>query len=48
ETLQDSITDPILKHNLELIQQQLNRYIPLVNEFIEALNQLNPQQQFDT
>ncbi|CAF2857313.1 unnamed protein product [Rotaria sp. Silwood2] len=38
---------PILKHNLELIQQQLNRYILVVNEFIEALNQLNPQQQFD-
>ncbi|CAF3492200.1 unnamed protein product [Rotaria sp. Silwood2] len=48
ETLQYSITDPILKHNLELIQQQLDRYTPLVNEFIEALNQLNPQQQFDT
>ncbi|CAM4838923.1 unnamed protein product [Rotaria magnacalcarata] len=47
ETLQYSIQDPILKHNLELIQQQLNRYILLVNEFIEALNQLNPQQQFD-
>ncbi|CAF5026270.1 unnamed protein product, partial [Rotaria sp. Silwood1] len=47
ETLQYSITDPILKHNLELIQQQLDRYTPLVNEFIEALNQLNPQQQFD-
>ncbi|CAF3346268.1 unnamed protein product, partial [Rotaria sp. Silwood2] len=48
ETLQYSITDPILKYNLELIQQQLDRYTPLVNEFIEALNQLNSQQQFDT
>ncbi|CAF1415867.1 unnamed protein product, partial [Rotaria sordida] len=48
ETLQYSIQDPILKQNLELIQQQLNRYTPLVNEFIEALNQLNSQQQFDT
>ncbi len=48
ETLQYSITEPILKHNLELIHDQLNRYTPLVNEFIDALNQLNPQQQFDT
>ncbi|CAF2795287.1 unnamed protein product [Rotaria sp. Silwood2] len=48
ETLQYSIQDPILKQNLELIQQELNHYTPLVNEFIEALNQLNSQQQFDT
>ncbi|CAF3651048.1 unnamed protein product [Rotaria socialis] len=47
ETLQNSITDPILKHNLDSIHEKLNRYTPLVNEFIEALNQLNPQQQFD-
>ncbi len=47
ETLRYSITDPILKHNLESIRQKLDRYTPLVNEFIEALNQLNPQQQFD-
>lgn len=47
ETLRYSITDPILKHNLESIDDQLNRYTPLVNEFIDALNQLNPQQQFD-
>ncbi len=47
ETLQYSITDPILKHNLELIHDKLDRYTPLVNEFIQALNQLNPQQQFD-
>jgi DNA-dependent protein kinase catalytic subunit len=32
---------------LESIRQKLDRYTPLVNEFIEALNQLNPQQQFD-
>ncbi|CAF4081494.1 unnamed protein product, partial [Adineta steineri] len=48
ETLQYSITDPILKQNLESIHQKLDHYTPLVNEFIEALNQLNPQQQFDT
>lgn len=47
ETLQHSITDTTLKHNLELIHDQLDRYTPLVNEFIDALNQLNPQQQFD-
>jgi DNA-dependent protein kinase catalytic subunit len=47
ETLQHSITDPILKHNLELIHQKLDYHTPLVNEFIQALNQLNPQQQFD-
>ncbi len=47
ETLQYSITDPILKRNLELIHQKLDCYTPLVNEFIDALNQLNPQQQFD-
>jgi len=47
ETLQYSITDPVLKRNLELIHQKLDRYTPLVNEFIDALNQLNPQQQFD-
>ena len=47
ETLQYSITDPILKHNLQLIHDQLNSYTPLVNEFIDALNQLNPLQQFD-
>ena len=48
ETLQYSINDPTLKHNLELIHQKLDRSTPLVNEFIQALNQLNPQQQFDT
>ncbi|CAF4297343.1 unnamed protein product, partial [Adineta steineri] len=48
ETLQYSITDPILKQNLESIHQKLDHYTPLVNEFIDALNQLNPQQQFDT
>ncbi|CAF1316968.1 unnamed protein product [Adineta steineri] len=47
ETLQYSVTDPILKQNLESIHQKLDHYTPLVNEFIEALNQLNPQQQFD-
>ena len=47
ETLQYSITDPELKHNLELIHEKLNYHTPLVNEFIQALNQLNPQQQFD-
>ena len=47
ETLQHAITSPVLKHNLESIQQKLNRALPLVNEFIDALNQLNPQQQFD-
>jgi len=31
-----------------MIHQKLDRYIPLVNEFIEALNQLNPQQQFES
>ena len=48
ETLQYSITDPILKRNLEMIHSKLDRSIPLVNELIDALNQLNPQQQFDT
>jgi hypothetical protein len=48
ETLQHSITDPILKHNLELIHQKLDYHTPLVNEFIQALNQLNPQQQFES
>jgi DNA-dependent protein kinase catalytic subunit len=48
ETLQYSIIDPTLKQNLELIHEKLDRCTPLVNEFIEALNQLNPQQQLDT
>ena len=48
ETLQYSITDPIFRRNLEMIQQKLDRHLPLVNEFIDALNQLNPQQQFDS
>jgi len=47
ETLQSSVTDSILKSNLENLNQQLNRTVPLVNEFIQALNQLNPQQEFD-
>ena len=48
ETLQYSITDETLRRNLEMIHSKLDRSTPLVNEFIEALNQLNPQQQFDT
>ncbi len=48
ETLQYSITDPILKRNLESIRQKLDRQTPLVNEFIQSLNQLNPQQQFES
>ncbi|CAF1392236.1 unnamed protein product [Adineta steineri] len=47
ETFQYSITDPTLKRNLELIRRQLDRFTPRVNEFIQALNQLNPQQQFE-
>jgi len=48
ETLQYSIIDPILKRNLEMIRQKLDRHTPLVNEFIQALNQLNPQQQYES
>jgi DNA-dependent protein kinase catalytic subunit len=48
ETLQISIDEPHLKHNLDKLHQQLDRSIPLVNEFIHALEYLNPQQQFDT
>ncbi len=48
ENLQYSITDQKLKHNLEIIRQKLDRHTPLVNEFIEALNQLNPQQQYES
>ena len=48
ETLQSSITDPVFRRNLERIHQKLDRHIPLVNEFIDALNQLNPQQQFES
>ncbi|CAF4741807.1 unnamed protein product, partial [Rotaria sp. Silwood2] len=40
ERLQYSTNDPILKHNLEIIRQKLDRHTPLVNEFIQALNQL--------
>ncbi|CAF3679511.1 unnamed protein product [Rotaria sp. Silwood1] len=47
ETLQYSTNDPILKHNLEIIRQKLDRHTPLVNEFIHALNQLNPQQEYE-
>ncbi|CAF2389554.1 unnamed protein product [Rotaria sp. Silwood2] len=45
ETLKYSLTDPILKRNLEILRQKLDRHTPLVNEFIQALNQLNPKQQ---
>jgi DNA-dependent protein kinase catalytic subunit len=48
ETLQNSLTDATLKRNLEIIRQKLDRHTPLVNEFIQALNQLNPQQQFES
>jgi DNA-dependent protein kinase catalytic subunit len=48
ETLQNSLTDSTLKRNLEIIRQKLDRHTPLVNEFIQALNQLNPQQQFES
>ncbi|CAF3096968.1 unnamed protein product, partial [Rotaria sp. Silwood2] len=42
ETLQYSTNDSTLKHNLEIIRQKLDRHTLLVNEFIQALNQLNP------
>ncbi|CAF3220219.1 unnamed protein product [Rotaria sp. Silwood2] len=45
ETLKYSLTDPILKRNLEILRQKLDRHTPLVNEFIQALNQLNSKQQ---
>ena len=48
ETLQYSITDPTLKRNVEILRQKLDRHTPLVNEFIQALNQLNPQQQYES
>ena len=48
ETLQYSINDVTLKHNLEIIRHKLDRHAPLVNEFIQALNQLNPQQEFES
>ena len=48
ETLHTSITDPTLKRHLEILRQKLDRHTPLVNEFIHALNQLNPQQQYDS
>ncbi|CAF4787612.1 unnamed protein product, partial [Rotaria sp. Silwood2] len=47
ETLQYSTNDPILKHNLEIIRQKFDRHTSLVNEFIQALNQLNPQQEYE-
>ena len=47
ETLQMNSIDANLKHNIEILRQKLDRYTPLINEFILALNQLNPQQQFD-
>jgi DNA-dependent protein kinase catalytic subunit len=48
ETFQYSLTDLTLKRNLEIIRQKLDRYTPLINEFIQALNQLNPQQQYES
>ena len=42
ETLQSSS-----KRHLEVLRQRLDRSTPLVNEFIQALNQLNPQQQLE-
>ncbi|UJR22353.1 hypothetical protein I4U23_025415 [Adineta vaga] len=48
ETLQYSINDSVLKRNLEIIRHKLDRQTPLVNEFIQALNHLNPQQQFES
>ena len=47
ETLQKTLTDPVLRRNMEMINKKLNQSIPLVNEFIQALNNLNPQQQFE-
>jgi DNA-dependent protein kinase catalytic subunit len=47
ETLQLSTNDPQLKHQLELVRQKLDRQCPLINEFIHALHQLNPQQQLE-
>jgi len=48
ETLQYSLTDPVWKCNLEIVRQNLDRHTPLVNEFIQALNQFNPQQQYES
>ena len=48
ETLHSSMTDPTLKQHLEFLRQKLDRHTPLVNQFIQALNQLNPQQQYDS
>ena len=48
ETLQYSVVDSTLKRNLESLRQKIDRYTPLVNEFIQALNQLNPQQQYES
>ncbi|CAF4003683.1 unnamed protein product, partial [Rotaria magnacalcarata] len=47
ETLQHSTKDPTLKRNLDIIRHKLYRHTPLVNEFIQALNQLNPQQEYE-
>ena len=47
ETLQHSLKDPTLKRQLEISRHKLDRHTPLVNAFIQALNQLNPQQQFE-
>ncbi|CAF4830304.1 unnamed protein product, partial [Rotaria sp. Silwood2] len=47
ETLQYSTNDSTLKHNLEIIRQKLDRHTLLVNEFIQALNQLNPQHEYE-
>ena len=48
ETLQSTLKDPGLKRHLEMLRQKLDRSTPLVNEFIQALNQLNPQQQLES
>lgn len=48
EKLHTSVSDPVLKNNIQQINEKLNRSIPLVNDFIAALNDLNPHQQFDS
>ncbi|CAF4738266.1 unnamed protein product, partial [Rotaria sp. Silwood2] len=42
-----STNDSTLKHNLEIIRQNLDRHTLLVNEFIQTLNQLNPQHEYE-
>ena len=48
ESFQNTVTDPNLKRYFESIRQKLDRQVPLVQEFIRALEQLNPQQQFES